>query len=97
MIRAMLGYHTITFWRTMDFSDKLALLKATGVYREIVFDSPADATQVLYSVSSAFKCYDVYRILNDGEGKAASTLSALGVPKESVKTGYPAGEPCRSN
>ena len=97
MIRAMLGYHTITFWRTMDFSDKLALLKATGVYREIVFDSPADATQVLDSVSSAFKCYDVYRILNDGEGKAASTLSALGVPKESVKTGYPAGEPCRSN
>lgn len=87
MTRVLASYGAVSFWRTMTFAGKLALLKTSGARREIIFRDAEDVGLVLGSVSSAFKCYDSYRVLSDPGGTGAATLAAYGVPGEVVRTG----------
>lgn len=87
LIPLLSHYGTAVFWRNMRFSNHLALIKKSGVHREIVFASARDVFTVLSNISSAFKCYDTYRVLRDDDHKAHSILNVFGVPNEFIKIG----------
>ena len=81
-------YQTVMFWRTMQFADKLAVIKTSGVSREVVLRDGDDVSSVLSSLSSAFKCYDIYRVLSGDRAAAQSVLNTFGVANESIRFGF---------
>lgn len=88
MTRVLQSYGTVTFWRTMRFADKLATLKTNGALREIIFADADDVEKVLTSISSAFKCYDIYRVLDEHDDRAQALLNAYGIADEATQFGF---------